>query len=1087
MPNGYRKVIKDGKNISLEIDDNRQEIGTTVICHEIYHKQPVRRKYLLRSKKVLDLIKRRVLHIALVQPQIVFKVFDIGSENEILTTHHSLSPLPLVTAYFGYDVSSTLNMVDFSKGELKLLGHLSSPRLGTSTKAFQFFYINARFLSKSVIHRLLDNVAADFQFYWRKKFTCGSKTKQPFPFQLTYPAYVLNLCCPISCYMISYESSRTVVNFKDWASILSFIETAVRRFWGQSGDHITQGEFPVHKDDTCICNPNLEDENNCIMTTSEDTSENPTAMARRYKANHHDGVSVNPPGQEVVGGTSFHTSTNMASGGYDVGDADHWLKIPKIWPSDAIFSSESSIVPLMVESPLERTDGSVHSRHISRLKRTGCSSHADSDSDSMRQSTIRHQQFENEKVKGKFVLQSNQTKRLKQATPAASTFLKNVPNKSQAALRHLEFKGQFHGPSTETGWSSFCEVDDFAFLESTAGNLDFFGNKKLQRQGSSHPLAVNMTRDHQTTKNLRMFPDDFSYPCRERHSRKEAYSLELPDSLFQHVNKSGSFYETIGVKDYNSSLCSNNTDLETKNYQLNDEYRHETFTHRSINEKKHTISIHKLAKNNFNEDWFPNSSKSADLEFQSWFSVAPDIEKFRKSELFSENYYCVNKARKRQLNHNGKDMVDRHAYAHTEHKVEPMSQCHEPEHMFHESSYYDSKLRTKRSFSAPPHYHGKRKFSVLISSPAETAECSRRKCLKQKYHLSKVVSPVMLSTGNSYIRKCTEEQQYTKMNKDILRRGDCSSTEAIEGNLPTKWRNGEPESEEDIFNDVMIKNMHSTSFDCLDGVLNIASGLLYLSGCCLVPESIKKDYLEAAKVLQQVDRKFIPITDGGILAVVDQHAADERIRLEELRQKVLSGEGKSISYLDYGKELVLPEFGFQLLQNYNDKIQRWGWICDIHAEDICSFSRNLNLLHPQAAKVTLIAVPCILGINLSDKDLLEFLDQLAGTDGSSSMPPAVLRILNHKACRGAIMFGDALLPSECSLIVDELKRTSLCFQCAHGRPTTAPLVNLEALHEQLHILNSSGSGATESWHGLHHYAPSVERSKARLAAARNRG
>lgn len=29
---------------------------------------------------------------------------------------------------------------------------------------------------------------------------------------------------------------------------------------------------------------------------------------------------------------------------------------------------------------------------------------------------------------------------------------------------------------------------------------------------------------------------------------------------------------------------------------------------------------------------------------------------------------------------------------------------------------------------------------------------------------------------------------------------------------------------------------------------------------------------------------------------------------------------------------------------------------------------------------------------------------------------------------GAIMFGDSLLPSECSLIVEELKATSLCFQ-----------------------------------------------------------
>lgn len=32
------------------------------------------------------------------------------------------------------------------------------------------------------------------------------------------------------------------------------------------------------------------------------------------------------------------------------------------------------------------------------------------------------------------------------------------------------------------------------------------------------------------------------------------------------------------------------------------------------------------------------------------------------------------------------------------------------------------------------------------------------------------------------------------------------------------------------------------------------------------------------------------------------------------------------------------------------------------------------------------------------------------------------------AYEGAIMFGDSLLPSECSIVVEELKKTSLCFQ-----------------------------------------------------------
>lgn len=113
-------------------------------------------------------------------------------------------------------------------------------------------------------------------------------------------------------------------------------------------------------------------------------------------------------------------------------------------------------------------------------------------------------------------------------------------------------------------------------------------------------------------------------------------------------------------------------------------------------------------------------------------------------------------------------------------------------------------------------------------------------------------------------------------------------------------------------------------------------------------------------------------------------------------------------------------------------------------------------------------------------DLLEFLQQLADTDGSSTIPQAVLRVLNFKACRGAIMFGDKLLPSECSLIVEELKQTSLCFQCAHGRPTTVPLVDMNALHKQIAKLEMLSRGSVQPWHGLHRHKLSLERAAQRL-------
>ena len=81
------------------------------------------------------------------------------------------------------------------------------------------------------------------------------------------------------------------------------------------------------------------------------------------------------------------------------------------------------------------------------------------------------------------------------------------------------------------------------------------------------------------------------------------------------------------------------------------------------------------------------------------------------------------------------------------------------------------------------------------------------------------------------------------------------------------------------------------------------------------------------------------------------------------------------------------------------------------------------------------------------------------------------------------MFGDPLLPPECSLIIEELKATSLCFQCAHGRPTTVPIVNVASLRRQLARLGAP-SKAEEPWHGLSQHEASLEHARTRLRQLR---
>lgn len=53
-------------------------------------------------------------------------------------------------------------------------------------------------------------------------------------------------------------------------------------------------------------------------------------------------------------------------------------------------------------------------------------------------------------------------------------------------------------------------------------------------------------------------------------------------------------------------------------------------------------------------------------------------------------------------------------------------------------------------------------------------------------------------------------------------------------------------------------------------ILDIQSSMLDLSGNSLVPKSISRSGLENAKVLSQVDNKFIPVVANGTLAVIDQ-------------------------------------------------------------------------------------------------------------------------------------------------------------------------------------------------------------------------
>ena len=105
----------------------------------------------------------------------------------------------------------------------------------------------------------------------------------------------------------------------------------------------------------------------------------------------------------------------------------------------------------------------------------------------------------------------------------------------------------------------------------------------------------------------------------------------------------------------------------------------------------------------------------------------------------------------------------------------------------------------------------------------------------------------------------------------------------------------------------------------------------------------------------------------------------------------------------------------------------------------------------EAIVVHIHSLPLIFGVRLSPGDLRSFVAELGSgpiVNGANipahrrPKPAAAMHVINYKACRGAIKFGDAITDEAAVRLVGRLALCMYPFQCAHGRPTVVPLADL---------------------------------------------
>ena len=211
-------------------------------------------------------------------------------------------------------------------------------------------------------------------------------------------------------------------------------------------------------------------------------------------------------------------------------------------------------------------------------------------------------------------------------------------------------------------------------------------------------------------------------------------------------------------------------------------------------------------------------------------------------------------------------------------------------------------------------------------------------------------------------------------------------------------------------------------------------------------ERLSKETVYSLEFIAQVDSKFLLCKSSSetALFLLDQHAADERCRLECVLAEL--GASPNPTQLPDPYHMAIPDSLVPSLLTQAEYLTSWG----------CNFEAvTYNTL-----RVTHLPEMCINRLINQPKLINQLIYEAAAPDRgcTDGCPRVLFDLLCSKACRGkavssspstllnlqgAIMFNQSQTPSQCMDLLRRLSRCDFPFQCAHGRPSIVPLLRFQ--------------------------------------------
>lgn len=215
--------------------------------HDLFCRLPVRKKCLSETIE-LERVRQRIEGLSLIHPTISFSIRNDATGAKLLQTHKASSVLGTFTHLFGSTRTRNLCPVSGAEGSLKVDGYIGKE--SHHNKNLQFIFVNKRLVLKTKLHRMINFFLSrsaiarkrqDNNFSPRIGSVNSSSPQRSYGER--HGIYVVDITCKYSDYDITFDPSKTLIEFKEWRLVVVLMEKMVRDFLLNEG-LVNAREYP---------------------------------------------------------------------------------------------------------------------------------------------------------------------------------------------------------------------------------------------------------------------------------------------------------------------------------------------------------------------------------------------------------------------------------------------------------------------------------------------------------------------------------------------------------------------------------------------------------------------------------------------------------------------------------------------------------------------------------------------------------------------------------------------------------------------------------------------------------------------------